>query len=129
MNQSLLPWLCVLGASVCQVAWTYSMKFLQFDSLKALRWHTFYRLHEGFPVLAPLAGYVVFGTANAILLAIAMRSIPTATAFAVWMALTLIFLKSVDVFWLKAGWSWLEVLFLTLTTIGIVGMKVVTPTP
>ena len=127
ITQTALSWIYLIGAAVCEMAWMYSLKYLRWDALKALRWDTFYRPDVGWPVLLPWVAYVFFGIVNTILLAIAMRTIPTTTAFAVWMALTLVFLKAADVFWLKLSWSWSELLFILLITIGIIGLKFVSP--
>ena len=77
--------------------------------------------------MLPVVAYVVFGIVNTVLLAISMRTIPTTTAFAVWMALTLVFLKAADVLWLKLNWSWSELLFILLIAVGIVGLKMAGP--
>ncbi|GAB3795839.1 quaternary ammonium compound efflux SMR transporter SugE [Spirosoma humi] len=128
ITQTALSWIYLIGAAACETAWMYSLKYLRWDALKSLRWDTFYRPDVGWPVLLPWIAYVFFGIVNTILLAIAMRTIPTTTAFAVWMALSLVFLKATDVFWLKLSWSWSELLFIFLITIGIIGLKFVGPT-
>ena len=128
MTQNTLSWLYLIGAAVCMTAWTYSLKYLSWDDLKMLRWATFYRPDGGLPVLLPWVAYVLFGIVNTVLLAIAMRTIPTTTAFAVWTALSLVFLKAADVFWLKISWSWTELFFILLIAVGIVGLKLVGPT-
>lgn len=74
-------------------------------------------------VLWPWITYIVFGVVNSVLLTIAMRTIPTAMAFAVWMATSLIILKVTDVLWLKAGWSFTELFFGFVIIVGIVGLK------
>ncbi|SFD97806.1 quaternary ammonium compound-resistance protein SugE [Spirosoma endophyticum] len=124
----MLSWLYLIGAAACQTAWMYSLKYISLDGLKTLRWTTFYRLDGGLPALLPWLAYVVFGIVNTVLLASAMRTIPTTTAFAVWMASTLVFLKAADVLWLKMNWSWTEFFFIVLITIGIVGLKLAGPT-
>ncbi|RRB04497.1 DMT family transporter [Larkinella rosea] len=128
MKQSLAAWLSLVGAAFCEMGWTYSVKFLQVDELKTLRWATFYRLDGGLPILSSWLAYFIFGVVNTVLLALAMRSITTSTAFAVWMALSLIFTKGVDVFWLKSTWTWPELFFMGLILIGVVGLKAVNVT-
>ncbi|ADB41417.1 DMT family transporter [Spirosoma linguale] len=127
MKENTLSWLYLIGAAACEMAWMYALKYMRWDELKALRWATFYKPDVGLPTLLPWLAYVVFGIVNTVLLAIAMRTIPTTTAFAVWMALTLVFLKATDVLWLKISWSWAELFFILLITIGIIGLKVVGP--
>ncbi|WP_093829853.1 DMT family transporter [Spirosoma endophyticum] len=128
IKPTMLSWLYLIGAAACQTAWMYSLKYISLDGLKTLRWTTFYRLDGGLPALLPWLAYVVFGIVNTVLLASAMRTIPTTTAFAVWMASTLVFLKAADVLWLKMNWSWTEFFFIVLITIGIVGLKLAGPT-
>ncbi|WP_018618809.1 DMT family transporter [Spirosoma luteum] len=125
--QTILSWLYLIGAAISQTAWAYSIKYIRWEALKALRWSTFYQLGVSLPALLPWIGYVVFGIVNTVLLAAAMRTIPTTTAFAVWMGLSLIFLKAADVIWLKLSWSWSELFFILLITISIVGLKLSGP--
>ncbi|CCH03522.1 small multidrug resistance protein (plasmid) [Fibrella aestuarina BUZ 2] len=123
MKTTALSWLCLLGAAFCEMAWTYSLKFIDLPALKTLRWSTLYRPDGGMAVLLPWIVYIVSGIVNSVLLALAMRTIPTAVAFAVWMASSLIILKMTDVLWLKAGWSMTELFFGLVIIVGIVGLK------
>ena len=123
MSQNALSWLYLLGAAVGQMAWTYSLKFISVADLKTLNWTNLLRPDEGLLILAPLIGYNVFGIVNSILLALAMRTIPTTTAVAVWMAGSLVVIKLVDVVWFKQGWSLTELFFILLITAGILGLK------
>ncbi len=127
MNQNALSWLYLLGAAVGQMAWTYSLKFINVADLKTLNWTTLLRLDGGLPILAPLIGYNVFGIINSVLLAMAMRTIPTTTAVAAWMAGSLVIIKLVDVFWFREAWSFAELFFILLIAVGIVGLKFVAP--
>jgi quaternary ammonium compound-resistance protein SugE len=125
MQSNLLSWICLIGAGLCQMAWTYSLKFVQLTGLKTLRWSN--AGSEGWAVLGPWLGYIVFGALNSILLSIAMRTISTTTTFAVWMALSLVCIKAGDIFWFQARWSLSELLFIGLIAVGIVGLKMVSP--
>ncbi|WP_246859377.1 DMT family transporter [Spirosoma sp. KCTC 42546] len=127
IKQNILSWLYLFGAAACEMAWTYSLKYMRWDDLKALRWTTFYRLDGGMPALLPWIAYVVFGIVNTVMLAAAMRTISTTTAFAVWMAVSLVFIKAADVIWLKISWSWGELFFILLITVGIIGLRMVGP--
>ncbi|WP_461094010.1 DMT family transporter [Spirosoma gilvum] len=108
IQQNTLSWLCLIGAAICQMSWTYSLKFIQITALKTLCWSSFYQLSEGWLILGPWLSYIVFGAVNSVLLSVAMRTIPTATAFAVWMALSLVFIKIGDIVLLKTSWSFAE---------------------
>lgn len=128
MKHTIFAWLCLLGAAIGEVAWTYSLKYIDTAALRTLRWSTFYRLDGGLPVLIPWAVYLVCLVLISVLLGIAMRTIPTALAFAVWMALSLVFIKFVDVLWLKADWSYAEVFFGAVIVAGLIGFKLAGPT-
>jgi quaternary ammonium compound-resistance protein SugE len=59
---------------------------MKFSDLKTLRFINFYRWAGGLPVLLPFIGYILFGLANIYLFSLAIKALPTATAFAVWTA-------------------------------------------
>jgi len=117
-------WLFLLIAAFFETAWTYSVKYMTFSQLKTLRWNTFYTVDQGLPVLVPFVGYVVFGIANIYFFSMAIKQIPTPTAFAVWTAMALILIKATDVFIFNANWSFAEIFFLTLIGVGIIGLRV-----
>jgi quaternary ammonium compound-resistance protein SugE len=117
-------WLYLLIAAMFEATWTISLRLMKVDDLKSLRWDNFYRADVGLPILLPFIGYVVFGLANVYFFTLALKQIPMATAFAVWTASALILLKLIDVFYYKSQISFMELLFLALITIGIVGLKV-----
>ncbi|MFD2574100.1 DMT family transporter [Spirosoma soli] len=117
-------WLFLLIAASFETAWTYSVKYMTFSQLKTLRWNTFYVPTIGLPILLPFVGYVVFGIANIYFFSMAIKQIPTPTAFAVWTAMALILIKAVDVFIFKANWSYTELLFIALIAVGIIGLRV-----
>ena len=123
MSQNGVSWLYLSGAALCQMARPHLLKFISVADLKMLNWATPHRLDGGLPILGPWIGYNVFGIANSILLAMAMRTIPATTAFAVWMAGTLVIINVVDVFWSKEAWSLIELFFILLITVGILGLK------
>jgi quaternary ammonium compound-resistance protein SugE len=119
-----LAWIYLLLAATCETAWTFCLKFMKFSDLKTLRFINFYRWQGGLPVLIPFIGYILFGVANIYLFSIAIKQIPTATAFAVWTAITLIFIKIAELVFLGQRISWIEIFFMLLIMIGIMGLKV-----
>jgi len=119
-----LAWIYLLLAASCETAWTFCLKFMKFSDLKTLRFINFYRWNGGLPVLVPFVGYILFGIANIYLFSIAIKQIPTATAFAVWTAITLIFIKIAELIFLGQRISWIEIFFMLLIMIGIMGLKV-----
>jgi quaternary ammonium compound-resistance protein SugE len=53
----------------------------------------------------------------------AMRTIPTATAYSAWMALAVVGIKLVDVFYLKQPFSWMALFYTTLIIVGVLGLR------
>jgi quaternary ammonium compound-resistance protein SugE len=118
-----LAWIYLLLAAVCETAWTFCLKFIKFGDLKTLRVISFYKWHGGLPVLLPFIGYVLFGLANIYLFSLAIKQLPTATAFAVWTAATLILIKIAEVLFFQQQIVWMEVFFMLLIMTGILGLK------
>jgi quaternary ammonium compound-resistance protein SugE len=119
-----LAWLYLLLAATCETAWTFCLKFMKFSDLKTLRFINFYKWQGGLPVLLPFMGYILFGLANIYLFSLAIKSLPTATAFAVWTATTLILIKFSELMFFHQRISWMEVFFMLLIMIGILGLKI-----
>ena len=74
--------------------------------------------------MIPFVGYLLFGLANIYFFSTAIKHIPTATAFAVWTAATLILIKVAELALFQQRISWAEVFFMMLIMIGILGLKI-----
>ena len=106
-----------------EVCWTYSLKALNMQRIKEVDWvHTFQQPALLLPVL-PLLAYVAFGLANVVFLSMAMKSIPTATAYSAWMALAVVGIKLVDTLYLKQPLSWQSVFYTSLIIVGVLGLR------
>lgn len=119
-----MAWLYLVLAATCETAWTYCLKFMKFSDLKTLTFTTFYKWPGGLQILVPFLGYIIFGIANIYLFSMAIKQIPTAMAFAVWTATTLIFLKIVELTLFHQRISFAEVFFMLLIMVGILGLKI-----
>ncbi len=108
---------------MCEVFWTYSVKFMTFKDLKLLRFDNFYTKDKGLPILLPFLGYIVFGIGNIVCFSRAIKFIPTPIAFAVWTASTLVLLKLLDVFYFHKKPTFIEIVFMLMIIIGIVGLR------
>jgi quaternary ammonium compound-resistance protein SugE len=97
---------------------------MKFSDLKTLRFINFYRWQGGLPVLIPFIGYILFGLANIYLFSLAIKQLPTAVAFAVWTATTLIFIKIAELIFFKQNISFVEIFFMLLIMVGILGLKI-----
>jgi len=106
-----------------EVCWTYSLKALNMQRIKEVDWlHTFSQPAVLLPVL-PLLAYIAFGLANVVFLSMAMKTIPTATAYSAWMALAVVGIKLVDTLYLKQPLSWQSVFYTSLIIIGVLGLR------
>jgi quaternary ammonium compound-resistance protein SugE len=118
-----LAWLYLFIAALFESAWTFSLKFMRFGDLKTLRFTNFYKVAEGLPILVPFVGYILFGIGNIYFFSIAIKHVSTATAYAVWTAITLVLIKVAEVVIFKQKISWLEVFFMMMIMAGIMGLK------
>jgi quaternary ammonium compound-resistance protein SugE len=118
-----LAWLYIFIAATFEAAWTFSLKFMKFSDVKTLRFTNFYKVAEGLPILIPFAGYILFGIGNIYFFSMAIKQVPTATAYAVWTAATLILIKVAEVTFFKQQISFLEVFFMLMIMTGILGLK------
>ncbi|MDO7845543.1 SMR family transporter [Hymenobacter sp. M29] len=117
------PWFSLFLASFMEVCWTYSLKALSMQRIKEIAWaHSLGQPALLLPVL-PLLAYVGFGLANVYFLSLAMKDIPTATAYSAWMALAVVGIKLVDTFYLKQALSWQSIFFTSLIIIGVLGLR------
>jgi len=97
---------------------------MKFSDLKTVGFTTFYKWQGGLPIILPFIGYILFGLANIYFFSTAIKQIPTAMAFAVWTATTLIFLKVSEVMFFHSRISFVEVFFMLLIMLGILGLKI-----
>jgi quaternary ammonium compound-resistance protein SugE len=117
-----MPWIYLFIAAIFETCWTFSLKYLEFSKLKMLTFGTFLQ-PEGLIIWLPLLGYIVFGVGNIYCFSLAMKHIPTATAFAVWTAISMGLIKLAEVFVFHQKVSTSEIFFLMLITVGIIGLK------
>jgi quaternary ammonium compound-resistance protein SugE len=118
-----MAWLYLILAATCETAWTFCLKFMKIGDLKTLRFVNFYKLQGGLPLLLPIIGYLLFGLANIYLFSLAIKQLPTAIAFAVWTAATLIFIKLAELAFFRQGVSIAEGFFMLLIMAGILGLR------
>jgi len=118
-----MAWIYLLIASLFEIAWTFSLKLMSVKKLKAIQWRSFFNQISNWAVLAPFAGYVLFGIGNIVFFSMAMKDIPASTALAVWMGTALIGVKLVELFLFKGTFDVYQFVYMSLILIGIVGLK------
>ncbi|WP_188315996.1 DMT family transporter [Chitinophaga agrisoli] len=118
-----MAWVYLFIAAVFEIAWTFSLKFLDFKKIGAIRWQAYFTNREHLLVLAPLIGYILFGIANVFFFSLATKQIATSTALAIWMGVALVGVKAVDISIFKEAWHPMQFFYLALIVAGIVGLK------
>jgi quaternary ammonium compound-resistance protein SugE len=107
-----------------EVAWLLSLKFLDIKAIRNISWNQLFTSIRPLETLIPLLAYLIFGLVNVIFFALASKSIPFATSFAVWMGTALIGSLLVDIFYFKESYSNYQLIFLMMIIIGIIGLKI-----
>ncbi|MEM6724813.1 MAG: SMR family transporter [Bacteroidota bacterium] len=120
----MIYWIYLLFASVMEICWMYSLKAMDFGAIKQIPWLKFFQSAGPILTLLPLVGYIVFGIANVILFASACKGISVSTAFGVWMGVALVGAKLIDVFIMKEPTNSMEMVFMGLVLVGIIGLKI-----
>jgi quaternary ammonium compound-resistance protein SugE len=118
-----MAWIYLILAAGLEACWMFSLKFLSFSKFKTLNTEIFFK-NEGLNIWLPLAGYIFFGAANTYYFSLAMKNIPTAVAFSIWTAVSIMFIKIVEITFFQNKISHVEVFFLVVIMIGIIGLKV-----
>jgi quaternary ammonium compound-resistance protein SugE len=119
-----MAWIYLIIAAALEACWMFSLKFLSFDKFKILTFANFFQTTE-MKIWLPLAGYIFFGATNTYFFSLAMKNIPTSIAFTIWTAVSIMFIKMVEVTFFHGKITFLEMFFLLLILWGIIGLKMV----
>jgi quaternary ammonium compound-resistance protein SugE len=101
------PWLSLLLSGAFEVGWIVSLKAM-----------------DGLSRGLPLLGYAVFGLGASVFLSLALKSIPLATAYAVWMGVSVIGTVLVDAAVFKQPWTVFRGVCAILIVAGACGLKI-----
>jgi quaternary ammonium compound-resistance protein SugE len=120
-----MAWFYLFLASMFEIAWTFSLRFLSIKKFKAIDWRNFFGQAQAsnWMALAPFLGYVVFGLANVYFISQAMKDIPASTALAVWMGTALVGVKLIEILFFKTPYDLWQFFYIGLILVGIVGLK------
>ena len=119
----MLSWLYLTIAALFEIGWGFSLKFLSFKKVAAIEWQHFFKSPVGMLTLLPLIAYIILGLGNVYFFALAIKQIPTSVAFAVWMAISLVGVKLIDILVYKEAFIWMQALYFMLIIFGIFGLK------
>jgi quaternary ammonium compound-resistance protein SugE len=118
-----MAWISLFIAAIFEIAWTYSLKYLDMAKFRRIQWSAFFSEKQHVYTVAPLIGYIVFGLGNIYCFSLAMKQIPASIALATWMGLVLVGIKIVDISFLKQPFQLTQAFFMSLILIGIIGLK------
>ncbi|HEY4151294.1 MAG TPA: SMR family transporter [Chitinophagaceae bacterium] len=118
-----MGWIYLFIASLFEIAWTFSLKFMDFKKIRAISWTHFFADNTGILSLAPLLGYIVFGLGNVYFYSTAMKQIPTSTAMAVWLGVALVGVKILDITVYKQPIQYAQLFYFLLILIGVIGLR------
>lgn len=118
-----MAWISLFIASLCETLWASSLKFLNFRYIKiSFKRSGIFSKQFGIAFL-PLMTYIVFGILNMTFLTLALKTIPLAISYAVWMGLALLLQTIIDIFYFKENISLKHIGFMLLILFGIMGLQ------
>lgn len=118
-----MAWFYLFLASLFEIAWTFSLRFLSIKKFKAIDWRNFFGHASNSMALAPFLGYVLFGLGNVYFLSQAMKDIPASTALAVWYGTLLIGVKLIEILFFKTPYDVWQFFYMGLILVGVIGLK------
>lgn len=101
-----MSWLILIIAGLLETVWAIGLKYT-----------------EGFTRLAPSVLTLIAMSFSIFLLAIAMRTLPVGTAYAVWTGIGVVGTVIVGMVWLGEPVQWTRIVSLIFIMLGIVGLK------
>ena len=105
-----MPWLILVIAGLFEVAWAIGLKYT-----------------DGFTRLWPSAATLAAMIVSVVLLAVAMRSLPVGTAYAVWTGIGAVGTVILGIVLFAEPATAARLACIALIVAGIVGLKLVTP--
>jgi quaternary ammonium compound-resistance protein SugE len=117
-----MAWIYLFIGAVFEMAWTFSLRFMNVRKLQELRWKTMFTRAD-WAILWPFLGYIAFGLGNVYCISLAMKDIPASTALAVWMGTALVGVKLAEILFFKGSYDVYQFLYIGLILLGIAGLK------
>lgn len=106
-----MNWLILVTAGLFEIVWAIGIKYT-----------------EGFTRFWPSVGTLLAMGISVVLLGIAMKSLPVGTAYAVWVGVGAVGTAILGIILFGESANLMRLLSLVLIVIGIIGLKLATPT-
>ncbi|WP_193015434.1 MULTISPECIES: DMT family transporter [Gammaproteobacteria] len=103
------------------MAWVYLFTASLFEIVMGIS----LKLNEGWTKLTASILAIISALISIFLLAQALKTLPLGTTYILWVAIGAIGLCITGVFWFKEPFSLQRLFFISLTVIGVIGLKVV----
>lgn len=101
--------------------------FLTIAGLLEVAWAACLAASEGFSKFWPSAGFLVLASASFVFLALALKTLPIGTAYAVWTGIGTVGAVIVGILFFKEPAGAARLACIALIVIGIAGLKVLSP--
>jgi quaternary ammonium compound-resistance protein SugE len=118
-----MAWIYLFIASMMEIAWTFSLKFMDFKKIGTIKWGTFFSDRQPILLLLPLIGYIAFGLGNVYFFSMAMKQLPTSVALAVWMGTALVGTILLEMLLFKQSLQLSQLFFMALILVGVIGLR------
>lgn len=105
-DHAMNAWLILLAAGLLEIAWATGLRFT-----------------DGFARLVPTVVVLAIALLSFYLLAVAMRTIPMGTAYAVWSGIGATGVAILGILWFKEPASLVRLAFIAMIVAGIIGLK------
>lgn len=105
-----MNWLILVLAGLFEIAWAIGLKYT-----------------DGFTRLWPTVGTVTAMVVSVGLLGLAMKSLPVGTAYAVWVGVGAVGTAILGIVLFDESANWGRIISLLLIILGIIGLKLATP--
>ena len=119
-------WVFLVLASLFEVCWLMSLKFLDFPAIIKFEWFKNYKGLQSLAILQPFLAYIVFGLANVYFFSVAIKKIPIATAFSIWLSLALVVSTIIDVYYFRTQYNLIQLVLLFIIVLCVIGLKMST---
>lgn len=100
------PWLILFAAGIFEILWALSLK-----------------LSAGYTKLWPTLATIPLALLSTILLAMAMRTVPMGTAYAIWVGFGAVGTVAIGIFWFHESADVIRIFCVALIVAGIIGLK------
>ncbi len=124
MGSNLYYWMCLLIASVFEVLWLITIRYLDFSQLIAFQWTSDFK--KAVSIVVPFICYLAFGLSNVYFFSISTKKIPMAVGFATWVSIALVITSIIDMTYYKVHYNYMQMLFIVVILLGVIGLKIST---